>query len=149
METPRIGALVVPSPEFRETMGTGEGAAVLLAHRRGSGKLFYARVDRSYWVPMNSVREIPIEAVAEDSLERLLTDILLFLQAEECDIEAFSGDGMELAVEAPALTREGLRMLESIWSEQVKNVDFVPRSMSRIKLLIRLGFLPEASSTGI
>ena len=149
MVTPPVGSLVVPSPEYRETMGTGEGAAVLLALRRGSGKLFYAAIDQTYWVPMNSVRAIPAEAVPEESLERLLTDLLLFLETEECDIEAYDRQSMELAVEAPALSREGLQTLESRWSKQVQNVDFAPRNMSRIKLLIRLGFLPDAASTGI
>ena len=149
MASPPVGSLVVPSPQYRETMGTGEGAAVLLALRRGSGKLFYAAADCTYWVPMNAVRSIPAEAVPEESLERLLTEMLLFLGAEECEVEAFGDGRMELAVEAPALTREQLRELESRWSDRLENVDFAPRNMSRIMLRLRLGFLPDAAPTGI
>ena len=48
MEEPPVGSLVVPSPRYRGAMGLGEGAALLLALRRGSGKLFYAGHDRTY-----------------------------------------------------------------------------------------------------
>jgi len=148
MDAPPVGSLVVPSPKYRETMGTGEGAAVLLARRRGSGKLFYAGADRTYWVPMSEVRGIPPEAVADDTLERLLTDLLTFVDAEECEVESYEGSTMTLAIEAPSLTRLQLRQLEWRFRGRLENVDFGPRNMSRIMLHVRLVFLPAAAATG-
>ena len=148
METPPVGSLVVPSPKFRETMGTGEGAALLLALRHGSGRLFYAAADTGYWIPMNEVRAIPREAVPDGCLETLLTDLLLFVGAEECSIDAYTGDSMELAVETAQLTRAQLAELETRFAEQVQSVDFAPRNMSRILLRINLLFLPGPAGTG-
>lgn len=148
MEAPPVGSLVVPSPRYRETMGTGEGAAVLLAVRRGSGRLFYAGQDTSYWVPTNEVRAIPREAVPDDSLEALLTDLLLFVGAEECSVEAYADNAMELAVETAQLTRTQLAELETRFAKQVRSVDFAPRNMSRILLRINLLSLPGPAGTG-
>ena len=148
MDAPPVGSLVVPSPKYRENMGTGDGAAVLLALCRGSGKLFYAAPDCTYWVPMNEVRGIPSEAVPEDTLERLLTDLLTFLDAEECEIETYEGGAMTLAVEAPFLTRLQLRQLEWRFRGRLESVDFGPRNMSRIMLHVHLVFLPAAAATG-
>ncbi len=148
METPPVGSLVVPSPKFRETMGTGEGAALLLALSRGSGRLFYAATDTGYWVQMNEVRAIPREAVPDGCLEALLTDLLLFVGAEECSIDDYAGDSMELAVETAQLTRAQLAELETRFAEQVQSIDFAPRNMSRILLRIHLLFLPAPARTG-
>ena len=148
MEEPPVGSLVVPSPKYREALGLGEGAALLLALRRGSGKLFYAGPDRTYWVPMNEVRAIPPEAVPQNSLERLLTELLLFLNTEECEVEAYDGRTMHLNVESPSLSREELRQLESRYEGTLESIDFGPRNMSRIMLHLRLVFLPEVATTG-
>ena len=97
---------------------------------------------------MNEVRAIPPEAVPENSLERLLTELLLFLNTEECEVEAYEGSTMNLNVESPSLSREELRQLESRYEGTLESIDFGPRNMSRIMLHLRLVFLPEAATTG-
>ena len=148
MDTPLIGSLVVASPKYRDTMGTGEGAAILLALRRGSGKLFYPDRDRTFWVPTNEVRAIPAAAVPEDSLERLLSDLLLFLNAEESNLEAYEGDRATIAIETAELTGRKLRELRWLYRGRIVEVDFSPRNMSRITLMIRLAHLPAPAGAG-
>ena len=63
MSVPIVGSLVVPAPIYRESMETGEGAAILLEVRRSSGHLYYPGTDREYWVPTRQIGAIPAEAV--------------------------------------------------------------------------------------
>lgn len=125
-------------------MGTGEGAALLLALRRGSGQLFYPLADRTYWVPMNDVRAIPRLAVPQDCLEGLLSDLLFLVGAEECLVEQFSAGErtMELAVETPDLEQGLRRQLEGQLRGRLESLDVGPRNMSRITLRLRLVSLP-------
>lgn len=148
MQAPAVGSLVVPSPRYRNSVGTGEGAAILLASRRGSSHLFYPGLDRSFWVATKEVREIPVEAVPGDSMERLLFDLLLLVEAEECKVESYDRETMELTVEVPALTREQLSELEGYLRGRLGSIEFAPRSMSRIQLHLRLVLLPDPAPTG-
>ena len=144
MDNPPVGSLVVPSPRYRETMGTGEGAALLLGLRRGSGQLFYFGKDAAYWVPMNDVRAIPRIAVPRHCLEGLLSDVLLLVGAEACQVEQFSTEErrMELSVEAPELEQDRRRRLEWRLRGRLDSLDVAPRNMSRITVRLRLVHLP-------
>ena len=148
MDVPPVGSLVVPAPGFRETMGTGEGAAILLALRRGSAHLYYPGTDASYWVPTRNIRRIPRDAVAEQSLERFLTDLLLFLEADECRIDDAGDDTMKLAIESPGLTRARLRELEGDLGERLDDFAFEPRNMHAVLIRLRLVSLPASADTG-
>jgi hypothetical protein len=148
MDVPPVGSLVVPAPTYRDTMGTGEGAAVLMGLRRGSANLYYAASDRAYWVPTGKIRPIPPEAVPDDCRERLLSDLLLFLEADECVIDAADSDGMVLSIEAPAQSRERLRELESMLGERLADFEIAPGSMRALNLHLDLVSLPAASGAG-
>lgn len=148
METPPVGSLVVPSPRYRENMGTGEGAALLLALRRGSGNLFYAGTDRGFWVPMRDVRAIPPVAVPESCLERLLSDLLLHVRADECAIDAYGNGAMNLAIEIPALSSAQLAELRARLGPRLKDVRFEAGSMRAVMLRVDLVSLPEAAGAG-
>ncbi|MHC4959175.1 MAG: hypothetical protein ACYTGN_12470 [Planctomycetota bacterium] len=148
MQPPPVGSLVVPSPRYRETLATGEGAALLVGLRRGSGQLFYADADKGYWVPTSELRAIPAEAVPDGCLERFLSDVLLFLRAEECAVDAYAPGSMELAVEAPDLDAERHATLQERWGDHLERLDFAPRNMSRILLRLRLSRLPAPAAAG-
>jgi hypothetical protein len=81
-------------------------------------------------------------------MERLLFDLLLILEAEECTIESYEGDTMELTIESAALTREQLRDLETRLDRRLDDIDFGPRNMSRIQVHLKLVFLPGPAATG-
>jgi hypothetical protein len=148
VQPPPVGSLVVPSPRYRDTLATGEGAALLLGLRRGSGRLFYAGADKGYWVPTGELRAIPAEAVPEGCLERFLSGLLLFLRAEECSIDEYGEGLMEIGVEAPDLDAERHAELRERWAGHLDRLDFAPRNMSRILLRLRLSRLPEPAETG-
>ncbi|MHC4819685.1 MAG: hypothetical protein ACYTF8_16695 [Planctomycetota bacterium] len=148
METPPIGSLVVPSPTYRATMQTGEGAAILLATLRGSGKLYYPGTDQTFWVPMREVRAIPAEAVPGDSLELFLSHLLGLLEAEECTIDRVDGSSMTLVLEIPALSQERLGELRDLVGDCLVTYALEPRSMRALQLELQLVSLPRAAGTG-
>ena len=148
MKTPPVGSLVVPSPRYRETMGTGEAAAILMSLRRGSGNLYYAVSDQAYWVPLRQVRSIPADAVPEDCLEAVLSELLLFVRAEDCQIHEREGDSMYLTVESPGVSRDHLEELERGLGDRLDDFAIEPASMRALALHFHLIGLPDASSAG-
>jgi hypothetical protein len=145
MKAPPVGSLVVPSPEYRATMGTGEGAAVLTAVKRGSAHLYYCSSDRGYWVTTSKVRRIPLNAVPDGCLECLLAELLLFLEAEGCVVEEIGEGSMSLAIEAPSASRERLHELESRLAGRLANFAVEPGSMRAVVLHLELVGLPKAA----
>lgn len=145
MEAPRIGSLVVPSPTYRATMETGEGAAILLSTLRGSGKLYYPATDRTFWVPMRDVREIPTEAVPAGSRELFLSDLLQLLEAEECTIDRVEADSMTLVLEIPSFSEHRLGELRDLAGDCLGTYALEPRSMRAMQLELRLVSLPRAA----
>ena len=148
METPLVGSLVVPSPTYRATMKTGEGAAILLATLRGSGKLYYPSTDQTFWVPAREVRAIPAEAVPTGSLEIFLSSLLRLLETEECTIDRVDGGSMTLALEIPSLSRDRLGELRDLVGARLVNYALEPRSMRALQLELQLVSLPRAAGTG-
>lgn len=144
MEAPRIGALVVPSPAFRSTMGTGEGAAILLSIRRGAGHLYYPGTGRGFWVPLRDVRELPDPAVRGDSLERFLSSLLLHLEAEDCSLEEAEAPLFRMAVEVPGVDREGIEELRGLLKERLKDYEIEPAGRHALLLRLDLVDLPAA-----
>ncbi|MHC4550018.1 MAG: hypothetical protein ACYTEZ_14700 [Planctomycetota bacterium] len=148
MVTPPVGSLVVPSPTYRATMGTGEGAAVLLAVLRGNGKLYYASTDRTYWVPLRQVRPLPDGVLLAESLEAFLSRLLLFLETEECRVDEVEAETMRLALEIPALSRKRLQELGDRLGDRLADFTLEPRSMHALLLDLKLVSLPRAAGAG-
>jgi hypothetical protein len=144
----RIGDLVAPSPEYRASMGTGEGAAILMGVLRGSGRLYYPATDQSYWVPLRLVRPIPPEVLPPDCLERFLADLLLFLDADECVVERLGPDSMGLSVDVPRITRGQLDQLAARLARNLRDLEIAPASMRDLTLKLELGGLPAAAGGG-
>jgi len=143
-----VGSLVAPSPAFRSAMGTGEGAALLLALRRGTGHLYYPGADREFWVPMRDVRPIPADVVPETSLERLLSDLLLSLDADECHIEEVGPNALTLLLEVPALRGEQMDALREVLGPRLRSHAVEPRSMRALHVRIELVSLPAHAGAG-
>lgn len=139
---------MVPSPSYRSAMKTGEGAALLLALRRGSGNLYYPGADRTFWVPMAEVRAIPPEAVPEGSLEAMLSRVLLLVDAEECEIEEVSSTSMRLSIDHPGASRGLLRALEAELGAHLEDFAYEPASMRAARLRLSLVSLPKAAGGG-
>ena len=148
MESLAVGSLVVPSPSYRAAMGTGEGAALLLALRRGSGYLQYVSTDRAYWVPLRDVRRIPLEAVPASSLEHRLSSLLLSLRAEEVTIEAEAPGEMRLAVDIAGTSREELRDLDASLGGQLRGLSIEPGGRHALTLKLDLVSLPAPAGEG-
>jgi len=148
METPPVGSLVVPSPRYRATLDLGEGAAVLMALRRGSGRLYYAAEDRSFWIPTQAVRAIPLEAVPAGCLERFLTDLLGFLAAEEASIDARDGPALTLSVETAGTSRAHLAELSALLGPRLVDYRILPGSMRALLVELDLTALPDAAGAG-
>ncbi len=142
-----VGSLVAPAPSYRAAMGTGEGAAILAGILRGSGRLYYAADDASFWVPLRLVRTIPPEAVPEECLERFLSRLLLSLEAEECVVER-QPDGLGLAVTLGRLTRPMVKDLEARLGGRLREIEVVPGSMRTLTLKLDLVSLPKAVGAG-
>ena len=147
MEEIPVGTLVAPAPAYRESMGTGEGAAILAGILRGSGRLYYAAADASFWVPLRLVRPIPPEALPDDCLERFLSRLLLSLDAEECLVERHP-DGLGLAIEIPRLDRAMVGELEGRLKDRLRALEIVPASMHALTLKLDLVSLPRAAGAG-
>ena len=147
MEEIPVGSLVAPAPAYRESMGTGEGAAILAGMLRGSGRLYYAATDSSFWVPLRLIRPIPPEALPEECLERFLSHLLLSLEAEECLFER-QPDGLGLAIEIPRLARAMIEELEGRLGERLRDLDILPASMRALTLKLDLVSLPRAAGAG-
>jgi hypothetical protein len=128
-------------------MGTGEGAAILMAILRGSGRLYYPATDASFWVPLRLVREVPPDALPADSLESFLSGLLLSLGAEECVAERTAG-GMGLSIEVAGVTRATATRLERELGERLRDIEIVPASMRSVTLKLELGSLPPAAGAG-
>jgi len=143
MDASDIGSLAVPAPLYRETMGTGEGAGVLLALRRGSAHLFYPGTDRGYWVPTRQVKTIPLDAVPAESLEGFLARILRFLRAEECVVIDFDGRTITMEITYPGMDRAKLLELLELLGERLEDYAIRPGSMQVALLELRLRGLPE------
>ena len=143
-----VGSLVAPSPAFRKAMGTGEGAAVLLSLRRGTGHLYYPGVDREFWVPLRDVRPIPPEVVPQASLERLLSDMLRALDADECLIEEVGENALTLLVEVDTLSGEQLDGLRASLGPRLRHHAVEPRSMRALHLRLELVSLPAHAGAG-
>jgi hypothetical protein len=146
MDSPPVGSLVVPAPDFRSAMGTGEGAALLLALRRGSGHLYYPSTGRGFWVPLRDLRAIPMEAVPRDSLEALLSELLLYLEAEEVDVSEGGGGQMEIAAETPGISHSRLRGLEAALGSRLADLSIEPGGRHAIVLRLRLVSLPAGGA---
>jgi len=147
MEEIPVGSLVAPAPSYRAAMGTGEGAAILVAILRGSGRLYYPASDSTFWVPLRIVRTIPPEALPDSCLERFLSDLLLSLEAEECVAER-QQEGLGLAIEVPLLTRAALDGLKADLGDRLKDLEILPGSMRAITLKIEIVSLPPAAGAG-
>ena len=143
MDASDIGSLAVPSPQYRETMETGEGAAVLLALRRGSAHLFYPGTDRGYWVPTRQVKTIPPEAVPDKSLETLFSHLLRFLRAEECVVLEFDGRSTTLEITYPGMERAKLLELLEFLGDMLADYAIRPGSMQVALLQLDLVNLPD------
>jgi hypothetical protein len=128
-------------------MDTGEGAAILFAILRGSGRLYYPATDASFWVPLRLVRPIPPEALPEECLERFLSRLILLLEGEECVIER-QEQSLGLAIGVPELARSRLRELEAWLGERLIDLSIVPASMHCLTLKLELGSLPPAAGAG-
>jgi len=148
MDTPAVGALVVPAPRYRDSLGLGEGAAILMALRRGSGQLYYAQGDRSYWIPIRSVRAIPSEAVPAGCRERFLHELLVFLAAEEAALENRDGDRPTLCIETAGISRAQLTDLAARLGPRLVDYRVVPGSMRAVVLELDLTALPDAAGAG-
>lgn len=146
MDSPPVGSLVVPAPGFRSAMGTGEGAALLLAIRRGSGHLYYPSTGRGFWVPLRDVRAIPLEAVPASSVEALLSELLLYLGADEVDVNEGGGGRMELTVETSGISHARLRGLEASLGGRLEELSIEPGGRHAIVLRLRLVSLPASGS---
>jgi hypothetical protein len=147
MEEIPVGALVAPAPSYREAMGTGEGAAILMEILRGSGRLYYPATDATFWVPLRLVREIPAEALPEATLERFLSSLLLSVEAEGCVAERMEG-GLGLAIEVERLTHDAIRGIAANLAGKLKALEIVPASMRAVTLKLDLVSLPPAAGTG-
>ncbi len=147
MEELPVGSLVAPAPQYREAMGTGEGAAILAGILRGTGRLYYAETDSSFWVPLRLVRPIPPEALPENCLERFLSRLLLSLEAEDCVVER-QADGLGLAIEVSRLTRAMTEELETWLGDRLRDIEIVPASMRALTLKLDLVSLPQAKGAG-
>lgn len=143
MDASDIGSLAVPSPQYRETMETGEGAGILLALRRGSAHLFYPGTDRSYWVPTRQVQTIPAEAVPAESLEGYLSRLLRFLLAEECVVIDFDGRSATLEITYPGMDRAKLLELLEFLGPTLGDYAIRPGSMQVALLQLTLVNLPD------
>jgi len=148
MPTLPAGTLVVPSPSYRATMDTGEGAALLLGTLRGSGKLYYPSTDRTFWVPLRKVRPIPHEVVPEDSLERLLSDLVLILEAVEGSVTNVAGNTMALELEVPHFDCDRLVEITTLLGERLTGWVMEPGSMRALLLKLDLAGLPAAVGAG-
>jgi hypothetical protein len=146
VEELRAGDLVAPSPDYRASMGTGEGAAVLMGVLRGSARLYYPATDQSYWVPLRLVRPIPPEVLPPECLERYLADLLHFLDADECVVERLSSGTLGLSIEVPRLTRAQLDQLGG--RPGLRDLEVTPASMRGLTLKLDLGSLPAAAGGG-
>ncbi|MCK6462056.1 MAG: hypothetical protein L6Q95_19410 [Planctomycetes bacterium] len=142
-----VGSLVAPAPSYRAAMGTGEGAAILMAILRGSGRLYYPATDASFWVPLRLVREIPPGALPDDCLETFLSRLLLSLEAEECVAERVA-KGLGLAIEIPRVTRAMWEELKRKLGEGLQDIEIVPASMRAVTLKLEIGSLPPAAGAG-
>jgi len=129
-------------------MRTGEGAALLLEVRRSSGQLFYFDTEHGFRVPTRKIQAIPAEAVTPGSLERLLSDLLLFLEAEGCALDEYSGQRARLAVQIPALTGERIHSLLDRFGAWVTSFAIEPGSMHTLLLKLRLDDLPACDRVG-
>ena len=148
MSKPPVGSLVVPSPAYRDTLQTGESAAILMELRRGNGHLYYPIHDRGYWVAMREVQPIPAESVPATSLEYLLSDLLLFLGAESCTINRFEDGAMSLTVEVPSTSRGHLAELARGLGERLAEFVIEPGNMRSVVMHLELTGLPPASGAG-
>lgn len=147
MEDLPVGTLVAPAPSYRAAMGTGEGAAILAGMLRGSGRLYYASADTSFWVPVRLVAAIPPGALPDDCLERLLSQLLLSLEAEDCVFER-QPDGLGLAIELPRLSRAKVLEVEAWLGDRLRGLEIVPASMRALTLKLDLVSLPPAAGAG-
>lgn len=147
MEEIPVGSLVAPAPAYRASMGTGEGAAILMAILRGSGRLYYPATDASFWVPLRLVRTIPPEALPEDCLESFLSVLLRSLDAEECVAER-TATGLGLSVEVAGLSRAASADLERRLGSRLEDIEIAPASMRAVTLKLELGSLPPAAGAG-
>jgi len=148
MDDTPVGSLVAPAPSYRETMDTGEAAAVLMGVMRGNGRLYYAATDQTFWVPMRLVRPIPASVLPDDCLEQVLSRLLSSVDAEECTVERLGPDSLGLAIEIPRLTRGALRDLENWLGDRLREMEIVPASMRAVTLRLELASLPAAAGAG-
>lgn len=148
METPLVGSLVVPAPRYRDSMKTGDAAAVLLATRRGSGFLYYPSTDRGYWVPTRQIAAIPSDVLPDDSRERVLSDLLLYLCADECELHEVRDRDMTVSIRIPRLTRTQHVVLLGTMGEMIGDLAFEPGSMSSVMLRLELVSLPDPAGAG-
>lgn len=145
---PPVGSLVVPSPAYRASMNTGEGAAILMARRRGNGNLYYPVHDRGYWIQMREVQAIPPESVPESSLEFVLSDLLQFLGAESCTIDDADAGSMTLTIEIPGTSRRHLNELTRGLGDRLVEFVIEPGNMRSLVLHLELTGLPAPSGAG-
>ena len=129
-------------------MDTGEGAAVLLAYRRGSVLVFYASSGRSFVVPTRSVVEIPHTAVGEDTLEAFLSSLLMVLEAEDSSVDDIVAGGMKFTVEVPRLSQDLLEKVQSWLGPRLHKFLIEPGTMHRVKLRLELVNLPRTHGAG-
>ncbi len=129
-------------------MGTGEGAAVLLAFKRGSVLVFYPASERSFVVPSRSIVEIPHTAVGEDTFEAFLSSLLLLLETEESAVDEIVAGGMKLAVEMPRLSQDLLERVKSWLGPRLHKFLIEPGNMHRVTLHLELVNLPHAHGAG-
>lgn len=143
MSLPDVGSLVVPSPRYRETMETGEGAAILLEVRRSSGHLFYPSTDREYWVPTRQIQGIPDEAVPDGAQEHFLSTLLKFLKTEACALIEYDVSSIVLEITYPGMDRAKLIELLEYLGPTLDDYAIRPGSMQVALLELRLKNLPQ------
>jgi hypothetical protein len=140
---PRAGEIaVIPYPRIRAQLGCGEEAGILLEDRRSVVKVYFAGMDRSYWVDRDRIEVIPAERLSLAPLIDLLHRVARLVGAVQIDFyDERDGVGM-FHIFARGLDLDALLAVRDLLGPRLRHLRIDPGSIRKTRLTLAFTLSP-------
>jgi hypothetical protein len=134
---------VVPSATLREQLGCGTEAGIVVEDRRHLLKVFFPRMDRTFWLERDRVRSVALGRIPAHPLAERLHRLSVLLGADLIEIYDQAGDVAVFHIGFRGTDLDGLHKVKELLGDDLRRLRIEPGSMRRVKLNVAFR-LPSA-----
>ena len=127
---------IVPYPRVREQLGCGEEGGLVLEDRRSVVKVWFAGIDRSFWIERDRLEVVPCDRLRLHPLVERLHRIARLVGAEEIDFyDEKDGVGV-FHVFSRGTDLDALLRVRDLLGEDLRHLRLDPGSVRRTRLTL-------------